>query len=438
MRETTSHELGVMREARTRRVALIVLALMLTSACAGGVCGDRASAAPTPRKPLRPPLPQGEGVAIVGGGAVWFDEGRIVFQRFAGGGATVGWGRQYSPPWLESSAGSVAGVLGEGRFVAGMPPGRVRPMYQPEGVPGGECAGGWVPEAGFTPNFVVVGKKIISAGRCQSGEQGGFEAEAQTRQPLFSHDVRGGDWHVWRWLSADAPPVLAAEGNRLAVGEIVQPPLRERLDEGTRQMRVSIIDIRNGTVSARFVTPAGSLAFAAPDRLVLSIVTEGATPPRLLTSINDVSPVLRLKRTYHLWLYATSGRRITGLGTFQALPSVSHMHLLTEGQVLSVRAIPGGTPSPLIGFNAPQRTLDGLAFHWPALALRETAATALQADQLNCGTGYYSPASRPFLQVIDLARAHTYEPPPPPSPLESQHLLAHCPQVRYQGIPRTR
>jgi hypothetical protein len=422
-----------------------VCVAVLTSACAGALRGGRASAAPASGALGSPQLlPPGTGVAIVGGGVVWFDEGRIVFQGFAGGSAaTLGWGLRYAAPSLQSSAGSVAGLVGEGRFVGGVLPGRVRPMYQPVAVPGGECAGGWVPDSGTSPNFVVTGTKIISAGECEPDEGMGFEPEAHTRQPLFSHDVRGGEWRVWRWLSGDLPPVLAAEGGLLAVGELLEPPSASPVAESPRRMRVSIIDTRNGATRARSMMPAGSLAFAAPDRLVLTIISKRLSPhkrlpPHLAASLSERPLVEKIRPAYYSRLYSTGGRRIADLGNFQELPRVSHMHLLTEEPVLSVRSIPGGRPSPLIGFDAPQRTLVGLAFQWPALALEETTATALPADQVNCRSGYYSAPSSPFITVIDLARPHTYEPPPQPSPLEPQNLLARCPIVAHDATSATR
>lgn len=286
------------------------------------------------------------------------------------------------------------------------------------------------------PDFVVVGDKIISAGICLPGEGTTSEAEAQTRQPLFSHDVRGGEWRVWRWLSGGLRPVLAAEGSLLAVGEILQPHRGEPVDTGRRRMRVSIVDMRTGTIRARFVLPAGQLAFASANRLVLSIVTANgaraySSKAGPTSSPLKESPLKRRNRIYRSWLYSTGGRRIADLGTFLGLPRVSHMHLLTEESTIAVRRIPGGTSSPVIGFNAPQRTLVGLAFRWPALVVEETTATVLPADEINCSTGYYSAPTPAFLQVIDLAEPRAYEPPPLPSPLVAQDLLGHCPRVAY-------
>lgn len=374
-------------------------------------------------------LPQGGPVAIVRGGAVWFDEAPIVFRRFTGGSATIGWGRRFTEPWLQSSAGSVAGLAGEGRFLGGVPPGPLRPIDQPEwAVAGGGCGEGWVPDTGNTPDFVVVGRKIISAATCLSGED---TLETQMRQPLFSHDVRGGEWRVQRWLAGDLAPVLAAEGTLLAVGEPLKAsPGGELVDETHGRMRVSVVDTASGRTTARFVMPIGQLAFAAAGRLVLTEVKRG---PRVLLA--TARPPGIPPRTYHSWLYSTRGRRIADLGTFQELPHVSRMHILSERSgvgesVLTVQPIPRGTPSRVVGVNA-RRAVRGLAFRWPALVLEETTAEPLPADQATCRTGYYSTPSAPFLQVVDLAMPHAYEPAALPSPLEAEHfpLPGPCPPV---------
>jgi hypothetical protein len=296
-----------------------------------------------------------------------------------------------------------------------------------------------VPDNGSEPDFVVVGARIVSAATCLPGEGTTFEAASQTREPLFSHDVRGGEWRVMRWLSGALPPVLASEGTLLAVGELLSPsPIGEPVDRSGWGMRVLIVDLRTGSTRARFAMPAGELAFAAADRLVLTKVSERSAG----RAAAAVEPPVRVRRTYHSWLYSTDGRRIADLGNFQGSPRVSHMHVLTEEpgvqtgeSVLSVRAIPHGRPEPVIGFDAPRRALVGLAFRWPAVVLDETTAAALPADQATCWTGYYGRPSAPFLQIIDLAEPHAYEPPPPPSPLEAAKftLPGRCPPILAAG-----
>jgi hypothetical protein len=82
--------------------------------------------------------------------------------------------------------------------------------------------------------------------------------------------LRGGRWRVLRWLAGDPePPVLAAEGNLVAVGAQLS----------SAKMEVSILDVRNGRADARFDLPYGHLAFASRDRLVLSVTMVGRANP---------------------------------------------------------------------------------------------------------------------------------------------------------------
>jgi hypothetical protein len=390
------------------------------------------SASASASRPIYRPTPAGTPVALVPGGAVWYDEGPIEFDRFGVGTVQLGWGGRYNPDVLQSSADAVAGVLGEGRFQGGLLGGRIRPMYQPVGVPAGECEVGWIPDAGDEPDFVLSGRKIISAATCVSADGNKLDAEAANGQPLFIHDVRGGEWRVWRWLHGGFEPPLAVEGSLVAVGEPPKVALRESESTARRYMRVSIVDSHTGAVLAHFRTPFGQLAFAAPDRLVVTVSESRRATAASRAREGFPAP------TYRSFLYALDGRRLADLGTFDAIPRISNMHLLTTGSTLEVRSLPNGPSSPVIGFDGLQRTLRGIAFHWPALALEETTASALPAEQVNCRTGYYSESSPPFLQIIDIASPFAFEPAPPPSPLEAQDVLAskHCPIVAVNVAPR--
>ena len=414
---------------RSRRAILVVL--LLASLHAG------AASAARPRYASHMPrafaFQEETPIALVPGGAVWYDEGPIEFDRFGVGSVQLGWGRSYSPHSLQSSGDAVAGVLGEGRFEAGLVSGRIRPMYQPVAVPGGECTGGWVPDAGNAPHFVLAGLKIISAGVCVDDERNEYEAGTAKGQPLFLHDVRGGEWRVWRWLRGGFEPPLAVEGTRVAIGEPLGAAAREVETVGARRMRVSVLDARNGAVLARFRAPFGSLAFAAQDRLVVTVQQR----PAARSAIRSPPSLMRI--SFSSFMYALDGRRLADLGSLGASPRISHMHVLTGGAALEVRTLPSGPSIPLVGFNS-QRARKGVAFSWPALVVEETTATPLPPDQVNCDTGYYSKPSSPFLQVIDLATPFAFEPAPPPSPLEAQNVLAseHCPIVHYAAPSRRR
>jgi hypothetical protein len=422
------------RAYRTGVGACVAAALLLIApACA-------AASLPLPRRAFSQTAP----VAIVPGGAVWFDRGPVIFQTFDGAARRVGWGRTVET--IVSSGSAVAGLLGEGRFVGGVAPGPLRPMYQPPPVATGECEGGWQPAASRGADFVLARTQIIAAGECVSSNGTTSETEGAALQPLFLHDVRGGEWRIWRWLRGGFAPVLASEASRVAIGEPLAAPAGSGAVAATRHMRVSITGMRRRGRPSRFIVPFGKLAFASPDRLVLMVAETAAAAPHEATRPSASSgsmgaPMLRARaRTsdYRAYLYSTGGRRIADLGVFGGVPLVSHMHLIateeqpfSEESLLTVRRIPGGAPVPLVGFSGRQRELAGSAFDWPALVLDETTAAVLDAEQVSCRTGYYSEPSPPFLHVIDLAAAHAYEPAPSPSPLVAQNLLAekHCPRI---------
>ncbi len=337
---------------------------------------------------------------------------------------------------MSSSSDAVA-VLGdqEGEvFAGGVPPGRLASIQEPSRtVLGGECPD-WLPA---TEDFIVAGDELIDAGACQGDDSFG-EAEETTSQPLFVRNVRGGDWHVLRWLRGHYEPILAAEGNRLAIGV-----------QATRGMRVTILDLGTGHVVARFDTPDGDLSFASNRRLVLSVqerrrrierkTTRSAAEPRprrarpVLTEAQP-GPAAH-EPPYRIELYSLTGRRLAALGTAPEPPLVSHMHVLEErsvegGSVVAVRGLLGGPSRRLIGFNeSPVRKLEAFAIRWPAVAVLETTSAPLSPREVTCHSGRYHDPGEPFVSIFDLARREPFVPPPAPEPLPP--LPDNCPVVVF-------
>jgi hypothetical protein len=129
-------------------------------------------------------------------------------------------------------------------------------------VSGGGCSD-WQPSSDPPADFVVAGDYLVASaqGECPSGT-------TAAREPLFIKDLRGGHWRVLRWLAGASPPILAAEGDTLAIG----------VQYSVTALDVVLLSVANGRVEAHFNLPDGYLAFASPARLVLS------TPEALLES----------------------------------------------------------------------------------------------------------------------------------------------------------
>jgi hypothetical protein len=393
---------------------LLGVASAVALVCSVYVAGARAQPPPPPPK---------QALALVGAGAVWFDEGPLVLQRGRSGRRSLGAVlRPARLPQMASSPSAAAGLLSDERFVGGVPPGPMRRIAQPRPVSGGGCRR-WVPATDTPGDFVVAGDDLVAAAVCEPIPKG-VEFGARIRQPLFLRDLRGGGgWRVLRWLPGELPPILAAEGMLVASGVQVS----------AARMMVTILDVRDGASKARFPMPDGYLAFASPNRLLLSVAVGNGAP---------LEPQLRFGSGtyggpgnaggYSLALYSTQGRRTAGLGFYREIPLVSHTHMLGEefvgnGPILTVRGLPTGRPRPVIGFNDPARKLVALAFRWPTLVLDETTSLALPAGLISCARGYYGQPSKPFLQTLDLARPTPFLAPPPSSPNELQNLLRGCP-----------
>jgi hypothetical protein len=341
----------------------------------------------------RPPL---QAIAVVRKGVVWFDNGPIFLRGFKSGSVRLGAisAPDELPSRMASSATAVAALRGErnAEFVGGVPPSPLVPIAQPMHVRGGGCEE-WQPGTGSVRDFVVAEDDLVAAGECLHREG------ASVRQPLFIRSFRGGRWRVLRWLAGDSEPGLAVEGDVIAVG----------VRFSSTEMEVSILDVRNGRVEARFELPYGDLSFASRDRLVLSV------------------PTLRSREEYRLALYSSRGRHIAELGTAEEPPLVSGMHLLTdEDQTVSVRSLAGGAPKVVIGFDSPARSLIALAFRWPALVVVETTSTPLLPSEIRCWSGDYGPASEPFLGIFDLARSEPSVPAPALVHVEPSKPLTDC------------
>lgn len=367
----------------------------------------------------RPPR---QAVAVVEKGVVWFDEGPVFFQRFGSEKMRLGPGRLRvltRGPVVSSARAVVVGGEQRGsaeeadpRFLANVLPGAFESIRYPPLFGDAGCKG-WEPSG---PR-VLADDELVVAGKC-------FWDDPFSRQPLFIRSLHGGRWHVLRWLTGGYEPILAAEGSLLAVG----------VQHSLAQMDVWILDLSNGRVHAHFTLPDGYLSFASRDRLVLS--STASPPPGGVCFPLPEEPC----GPYRTALYSTHGQYITELGISREPPLVSDMHLLTdeyrevpgigEYQTLSVRDLAGGPSGgarrSVIGYNSPARALVALAFRWPALAVVETTSTPLLPSEVHCWSGDYGPASKPFLQIFDLARNEAFRPAPPIVHVQPSQPLTNC------------
>ncbi len=409
------------------------------SSCVSLVCAAcLVQASDAPAQPLE--LPPAQAVAMLGRGVVWFDEGPAFFDGYQSPIAPLGTFtlmRNRPQESVAASASAVAALRSQGGFVGGLPPASLRPIAQPKPVSDGECTG-WLPairregESEHEPDFAVVGDELIDTGECVEKPYVVGEEGAALRQPLFVRSLRGGRWRVLRWLPGDRSPILAADGELLAIGE----------QRSLAKMEVSILDLANGRTVARFGLPDGYLSFASSERLVVSVPTEfwpeeQNFPLGPQVEERHSSPEARL---YRLELYSTRGRYIREVGSAGEKGSlhdvlISKAHLISEEfigeeSVLSVRSLAGGAARPVIAFDSPVRKLLTMGFRWPALAVVESTSTPLSASELTCFTGYYHAASKPSLQSFDLAHPEPFAQPPPLAHFEAAVLPKNCPRQR--------
>jgi hypothetical protein len=366
---------------------------------------------------IAPPIPPEQGVAVVPGGVVWFDEGPVFFKPFGTGKI-----RPVRPHTrvltreAESSSGAV--VVGAGQresaeeddpsFLATVPPGVSKTIRYPPLFAAAGCKG-WEPSGAH----VLAADDLVVVGQC-------FWDDHFSRRPLFVKSLHGGRWHILRWIAGEDEPILAAEGPLLAVG-VQRPPLR---------MTVSIANLDSERVRANFTLPDGEVSFASPDRLVLFF-------PVLRDPHEVCFPLFQGQGCEHrIGLYSIDGRRIADLGPAERAPLVSHMHLLTrehhEGppgnrEYLSVRdlADTGSAPRLVVGFDSPARTLDAFAFRWPAVAVVEQAGVPRLPSEIHCWSGDYNPG-KPSLQIFDLARNEPPQPPPAFVNVQPSPPLTNC------------
>ncbi len=343
---------------------------------------------------------------------MWFDEGSVFLRTFQSSSELPEASRDAtdSRSAIASSATAVAtprngdGEEGdeneEGQFLGGVPPRPLHVIRPPRLFSGGGCRG-WQPRTG-RGGFVLAGDELVAAAECHWDDP-------SVRQPLLVRNLLGGAWRVLRWLPGDYKPVLAAEGNLLAVG----------LEGSFDRMDTSILDVRSGGTEARFVLPEGELAFASPERLVLSM-------PQLLSS-PELHGLERWSGPFELALYSTQGRRIGSLGSAREPPLVSGMHIVAEeDDTVFVRSLTGGARRPVVGFDAPARELDALAFRWPALVVVEATSKPLLSSEIQCWSGDYAPPGKPFLGIFDLARSEPFAPAPALVHVEPSKPLTDC------------
>lgn len=347
--------------------------------------------------PTRPPL---QPVTVVGRGAVWFRGGPVLLEGFSSPTMRLG-GLEQLPQRVASSATGVAGLIGaedEGEFFGSVPPSPFVTLGHPPLRPGAGCKG-WL--AGR--DFVVAADELVAAGECN------WENVA-VRQPLFVHSLSGGRWRVLRWLPGDVPPILAAGGNLLAIGVQVS----------SAQMDVSILDIRTGRTQARFVLPDAYLAFASPNRLVLS-ADEPSSPGAWVAP--EEAPG---GGPYRLWLYSTRGQRIADLGSAGIPPLVSGMHMVADEEgTITVRGVTGGGSREVVGFDD-ARELDTFAFRWPALAVVQATRLPRLPSEVGCWTPEYGPVSSTGLEIFDLARDEPFMAAPPLVKVQPSQPLSDC------------
>ncbi|MDQ6776038.1 MAG: hypothetical protein M3071_07425 [Actinomycetota bacterium] len=373
---------------------------------------------------IPPPLPPQQAVAIVDSGVVWYDDGGVVLVR--------GDGRRQAlldtpspplqfgpPPQIGSSSRAVALFAGTG-LLGGLPPSRLTRVPAGAAVGAGGCSS-WKPTTASLADFVVARDALVvsAVGACATGP-------GAAPEPVFARKLPSGRWRVLTWLASTEPPMLAASGDLVAVGVQQSPAV----------MRVRILDLRTGSTRATLVLPDGYLAFAGPDRLVLSEPTLPSFPIGVTLNLAGMTlGSISAGGSYRVALYSTRGRHLASLGATSEPPIVSGAHLLTvnvdptryDQQTIAVRTLPDGPVRNVIGFDAPGRALVTLAFSWPGLALIQTTSMALPTGQYNCRYGTYGPPTAPFLTILDLARRAPFIAPPvtPPQPTPQQ-VFAMC------------
>jgi hypothetical protein len=376
-----------------------------------------------------PERPPDQAVAILRTGVVWSDDGLITLRGFGSGVTPLGTLSEGERWQVAASATAVAlggdaSTAAHGReevsakFVGGVPPAPLRAIPEPRPVSGGGCSD-WRPAAPYYAEFVVVDDELVASGRgsCPSGVN-------PVRRPLFVRNLRGGRWRVLRWLEGNSPPMLAAEGGRLAAG----------VQFSSATMEVVLINVRDDRTRARFDVPDGYLAFAAPNRILLAAPSEAHFPlgPKARVGSGADGGIGAYAGPFQLALYSTNGRRIAQLGSSPEVPLVSAMHIISEEEehqhtVISLRGVLGGKSVPVVGYSEPERSLITLAFRWPALATVETTTRALAPPEITCESGRYAPPSPPFVTIFDLAKPEPFLAPPTGSSAGPGISLADCP-----------
>ncbi|MHB8532254.1 MAG: hypothetical protein ACYDC2_05995 [Solirubrobacteraceae bacterium] len=370
---------------------------------------------------IPPPRPLQQAVTIVKAGVVWYDDGVVRLIDHAGRRRVLAsWSESASegPPQISSSGTAVALEAGD-RLRGGLPPAPLSLLAagRPVGQGRLRC---WRPQLHGIVDFAVAADQLVIAAEqlCRS--------PGSSAQPLFAKNLRGGRWRVIRWLTTSAPPILAADGDLLAIG--VQRSLSSLMD-------VRVLDVASASTRWRLRLPEGYLAFAAPDRLVVSIPTFASFPlqTRVETPNGTYARAGSLGGGYRVGVFDTNGRLLASLGASDEQPRISAGRRITisyssrtESQTLSVADIPNGPSRAVVGFNA-GRALNTFAWRWPLLAVIETASAALPNGQFSCQHGTYAPPTPPTLATFDLSRASPLVPAPPVPPQpDFQQVFATC------------
>ena len=395
---------GRRRERRCRRAALAALLGLL-------VCAPSTTAALAPAG-------ASQGLAVLHDGVVWVQRGRVLFRGFRSGVQVLQSIGEAAPTLAASSGAVVLSGIPEVGWEIGHP----RPTQPSRGHPSGrltrlerggrptpEVSGGgcsdWEPLTSES-DFTVAGNALIDAAECPARNGAPDEAPSATRQPLFLHRLSGGGWRVLGWLRGHERPLLASTGRLLLAAAQLS----------ATRMLVTVLDLASGRRLARFAAPDGYPSFASPRRLVLSVPLPRAAVRRRARARSDTAstrPAVPARR-YRVGLYSLRGRELEGLGTSASPPLSSDMHLLALERtgVLTVRSLPSGRRRALIGFDEPARTLTGLAFRWPAVAVLETESAPLAKSEISCPGGEYGPPGQPSLRIFDLARGEPFVAPP--------------------------
>jgi hypothetical protein len=374
--------------------------------------------------PIQPP-PEGEAIAGSFQRGLWFDgsdvrrlPSGVVIARLAT--TATQW------PYLTRFSGEGNVLIAGGRLFSG------GSNAAPKAVPRGQ-SGCWIAGAPADGAFVVVaGDELISGPVWSCGSR-----PSRERQPIFWRKLTGGRWHVLTTVPGLWPPILAADGNVVAIG----------VQKAPSRMNVELISTAGRLVASPVSLPDGYLGLARPQRLVLSTPTQFRFPlePRYdagfgyvdypgadttSAAANNTYPITH--SAYSIAEYLAHGQLVRRLGTSDTQPLISDAVMIVSAlsasgdETLMLRSLVNGKSRSLIAFSDPGRVLMNDAFTWPTLTLVETTSAALPDGQFSCTYGTYAPPTSPKLANLNVTRG-SFIPAPatPPQPTPAQRL-AQC------------